>query len=264
MLPTATILLLAITSATGKLELRNIQPCHGALGPVRASDDVVPLDEYVVRYQIVGVKVDKDGKTDLEVAVRLTAPDGKVLLERKTLVQRLLSLGGNTLQTAGSIAFPEKAPFGTYTLSVAVRDRLGKRSASFERKLTCKAPEFQVLTPRFFQDEEMKVAGGMTRTVGEALTFRVRVVGFDNKQKKVGLLLRTTVVEATGKEIGAKPIVANGDITDADKAARTNVATFTGSLALHRPGDYRVRITIEDTIAKKTTTFEAPLRVVAP
>ena len=69
-LSVAFLLLFAVAPAFAKLEIRNVQPAYGPLGPARTSDDVYPLDEYGVRYQIAGVKADMDGKADLEVGVR--------------------------------------------------------------------------------------------------------------------------------------------------------------------------------------------------
>ena len=261
------VLIVALTvglPAYGKLEIRTIQPCHGALGAERTSDDVFPHDEYVVRYQLAGVKTDKDGKTDLEVAVLLKNAEGKAVVDRKTPVQRVLSLGGDTMQTAGSITFPEKAPPGVYTLSVVVRDRISSETASFERKLTCKPTEFQVLSPRFFRDEEMKIPAGATMHVGEVLYYRLLVAGFDRSQKKIGLLMRSTFLDADGKDIGAKTVVMTGGESDPEKAAKSTLATFKGSGVLHRAGNYKLRIAIEDTVAKKTLTMEAVIKVVAP
>src|SRR5262245_32141080 len=111
-------LLLLPLSALAKLEIKNVQPSHGLLGPARESDDVFPLDEYFVRYQVAGIKPDKDGKADLEAHAKLVAPDGKALFDRKTApAQRPLSLGGDTLQSFGSFSFPEKAAPGEYKLT---------------------------------------------------------------------------------------------------------------------------------------------------
>lgn len=257
------ILLASAWPAFAKLEIRNVQPAHGPLGPARTSDDVFPLDEYVVRYQISGVKVDKDGKTDLEVAVRLTGPDGSAVVDRKTNIQRPLSLGGDTMQTAGSITFPEKAPPGAYTLAVVIRDKIGSETASFERKLTCKPSEFGILTPRFFTDEKFEAPAGMTQVAGSFLHYRFRVGGFVRGEKNAGLVVRVTVVDADSKDVGAKPVVVSGSVPDAEKG-RVAVPTFSGVVVLHRPGDFKLRFALEDPGRKKTATFEVPLKVVAP
>src|SRR5262245_51595359 len=118
------VVLLIPLPALAKLEIKNVQPAHGPLGPARTSDDVYPLDEYLGRYQVAGVKVNADGKAELEVTVRLTNPDGKAVYETKPTLRKFeMSLGGDVVQTFGFVTFPEKAPPGEYKLTVTVRDK---------------------------------------------------------------------------------------------------------------------------------------------
>ena len=251
--------------AFAKLEIKNVQPSHGLLGPARANDDVFPLDEYFVRYQVNGIKPNADGKAELEIQVKLVGPDGKTLFERKTPpTPRPLSLGGDSLQSFGSFTFPEKAPSGEYKLTVTVRDATANETTSFERKLTCKPSSFQILMPRFFRDAEGKVAAGTTGLVGETLHYTLKVVGYDKSQKKVALLMRATILDADGKDMGAKPMEVKGDITDPAKAAESRHAMFNGNVVLHRAGEFRLKIVVEDTLGKRTATFETPLKVLAP
>lgn len=260
------LVLLAPLCALAKLEIRNVQPAHGVLGPTRTSDDVVPLDEYLVRYQVAGIKSDKEGKADLEITATLNGPDGKAVLppRKSPPAPRPLSLGGDVVQTFGSFTFPEKAPLGAYKLTVTVRDRNSDETASFERKITCKAPTFQIIVPRFFHDADSKVPAGTTGIVGETLHYSFKVVGYDKSQKKVALVMKATILDNDGKDIGAKPLEVKGDITDPAKAAESRQANFTGSVSLNRAGEFKLKIVVEDTIAKQTTTYEVPLKVIAP
>lgn len=257
--------LLVPLSAFAKLEIKNVQPAHGVFGPARTSDDVFPLDEYLVRYQVTGVKSDKEGKADLEVTATLLGPDGKQVFARKTPpAPRPLSLGGDVVQTFGSFTFPEKAPPGEYKLTVSVTDRTSKETASFDRKLTCKATSFQILTPRFFYDTEGKVPAGTTLLAGQTLHYTLKVVGYDRSQKKVALTMRATILDTDGKDTGAKPLEVKGDITDEKKAVDSKQATFSGTAVMHRTGEFKLKIVVEDTLGKQTATFETPLKVLAP
>lgn len=258
------LLLLVPLPTLAKLEIKNIQPAHGPLGPARMSDDVYPLDEYLVRYQVAGVKANADGKAELEVFVRLINPDGKVVYETKPTARKFdLSLGGDVVQTFGFVTFSEKAPPGEYKLTVTVRDKGSNETASFERKITCKPASFQIIVPRFFHDADLNVPAGTTLVAGETLHYRFRVIGFDVSQKRVGLIMRAVVVDADGKSLGAKPLEVKGETADPIKADARR-ATFAGLAALSRPGEFKLRIEVEDTIGKKLTTFEMPIKVVAP
>lgn len=255
---------LAIAPAVfAKLEISNVQPAQGMIGPARASDDVYPLDEYVVRFQLSGVKPTPDGKTDCELAIRLVNQAGKAVVDTKAPLQRVLSFGGDSLPTFAVITFPTNAPAGDYKLTVTVRDRVASDSASFERKLTCKTQEFGILAVRFFHDPEGKLAAGTTGVSGESLYYRFKVVGYD-KSKKVSLTMRAEILDANGKSIDAKPLIADAETTDPEKLATLIQANFNGTLALHRVGDFKFKITVEDKVAKKTTTFETPVKVLAP
>lgn len=255
---------LSATNAWAKIDIQKVQPAHGLLGPARATDDVYPLDEYYVRFQVTGIQPDKEGKADLELAVRLLSPDGKAVVDTKGPLVKVLNVGGTSLQTFGMVSFPEKAPVGEYKLSITVRDRVASESASFERKLTCKAPTFAILMPRFFHDAEAKFPAATKGFVGANVTFRCRVVGFDRSQQKVALVLKIQLRDADDKEIGAKPIIVNGDITDPDKVSKATQANFNSTLFLHRAGSYKMIVTVEDTIAKKSTTYETMLTIVEP
>jgi len=258
------LLLVTPLPAVAKLEIKNVQPAHGPLGPARGSDDVYPLDEYLVRYQVAGVKPDKNGNVELEVSVRLTNPSGKSVYETKPTARKFdMSLGGDVVQTFGFVTFSDQAPPGEYKLTVTVRDKGSNESTSFDRKITCKPPGFEIIAPRFFHDSDASTPAGTTLIVGETLHYRFRVIGFDTSQKRVGLVMRAVMVDSDGKTLGAKPLEVKGETADPAKAD-TRRAAFSGVAALYRAGDFKLRIEVEDTIGKKLTTFETPIKVVAP
>jgi hypothetical protein len=259
------LLLLTPLSASAKLEVRNVQPSHGPLGPARASDDVYPLDEYGVRYQVAGVKPDKDGKADLELSVRLTNAEGRAVYEVKPAARKFeMTLGGDTVQTFGFVTFPEKAAPGEYKLAVNVRDKTSGESTGFERKLTLKPTAFQVVALRFSHDAEGKVPAGTTILAGDSLHYQFKAIGFDRSLKRVALLMRVQILDADGKDVGAKPQEAKADVTDPAKAVEARSATLGGQAVMNRPGEFKLRITVEDLLGDKTTTFETPLKVLPP
>ena len=258
-------LVLAPLPAFAKLEVRNVQPARGPLGPARTSDDVYPLDEYYVRFQVAGVKPDTDGKADLEVTVRLTNAAGKAVYNPKPASGRLdLSLGGDTVQTFRYVTFSEKAAPGEYKLAVTVRDKTAGETAGFERKLTLKPAEFRIVALRFSHDADGKVPAGTTLLAGETLHYQCKAIGFDRSLKRVALLMRVQILDADGKDVGAKPLVAKSEVMDPAKAADARSATLGGQAAMNRAGRFKLRITVEDMLGDKTTTFETPLTVLPP
>lgn len=249
-----------------KLELTKIQPAHGFFGPERESLEVYPLDELLIRYTIEGVKLDAEGKTDVETVVRLVNPNGRMVFEQKNTIQRNLSLGGNSFPTFAvlQVPIPDKAPVGEYVLTVQVRDRLAAETASFERKLTCKAPTFRILAPRFFRDPEGKIPAAVGGVVGESLHYRMRLIGFDVSQKKVSTQLTMQVVDAQGKDVLEKPIITKAGLSNPDEVAKATQVNFNGMLTLNRAGEFTLRMTVEDLIGKQKAVFETKLKVTAP
>jgi hypothetical protein len=134
----------------------------------------------------------------------------------------------------------------------------------FDRKLTLKPPSFQIVALRFTHDADGKVPAGTTLLAGQTLHYQFKAIGFDRSQRKVSLTMRVEVLDAEGKPVGAKPQEAKAEVADPAKAAAAQAATLGGQAALNRPGEFKLKILVEDTVGKKTTTFETPLKVLAP
>jgi hypothetical protein len=133
---------------------------------------------------------------------------------------------------------------------------VSKETASFERKLNCKAPKFQILVPRFYHDPEGKAPAGTTLLAGETLHYALKVAEIDKSRKKSALVMRATILAADGKDLGTKPL----EIENRDPAK----PTFNGSAAMNRAGEFRLRIVVEETHTGRTAMFETPIKVLAP
>jgi hypothetical protein len=252
--------------AAAKMEIINIMAAQGPLGPERKTSEVYPLDEVYFRYQVTGVKVDAEGKVDVETTMRLVNPNGKMVVEEKPPVERQLSLGGNTYTSGARLVVPaaEKAPPGEYTMTVQVRDKLGMETASFERKFTIKATTFQIIVPRFYHDADSKIPAPVGGLVGETLHFKLRAIGFDKSKKKVQMALTVHVIGEDGKEVVEKPRVIRAEQNNPEEAAKSTQVNFSGLLHLNRAGNFTLRLTVQDVISDKSTSWETPLKVGAP
>ena len=258
------LVLLPAAPIWAKLEISKIEPALGQLGPERKSLDFYPLDEIMFRYQVAGVKTGADGKTDVEIEVKLVNPFGKNVFDKKTTVLRQLSLGANTFPAYAILPVPEKAPPGEYTLTVQITDRLAKESETFERKLTCKPVSFQIVDLRFWRDADFKVPAPAGGLLGETIHFKLRVIGFDKSKKKVQTALTVTVLDDAGKPIPEKPLVIKAGVDNADDAAKATQVNYNGLLYLNRTGNFTLRFSVEDSEGKQTTAFETPFKVSAP
>jgi len=252
--------------AWAKLEIVKVEASYGILGPERKSLEVYPLDELFFRYQVAGVKVDADGKPDVEVIMRLVNPNGKTVFEEKPTVRKELSLGGNTFPAFAMLKVPsaQKAPVGEYTFSVQVRDKLTSETASWERKLTVKPVSFQIVDQRFWHDADAKIPASVGGLVGESVYFKLRVIGFDKSKKKVQTTLTVQILDEAGKPTLEKPHVIKAEVNDADEAVKASQVNFNHVLHLNRAGNFTLRLTAQDVVGEQKSVFETPLKVTAP
>ena len=125
---------------------------------------------------------------------------------------------------------------------------------------TCKPTAFGILAPRFSRDADGKVPAACGGTVGEALHFKLKVVGFDKSSGAVKTKMTAEVLDADDKVVG-KPLVSEGNLKDPAEAAKAQQANFAGTMLLNRSGDFRLRITVEDAVGKQKTTLVVPLKV---
>jgi hypothetical protein len=254
-------LALAAPAAAG-LKLQDIKARHGAHGPERASLDVAPGDEVVFTYTLTGVGTDPDGKVDCELRQTISDAGGKVLLDNKTPIKEALGFGGGYMPGVAAPAFGITTPPGKYVVKVTITDKLREETVSFERAVTVVKPDFAVVRPRLSYDAQGKSAAGLTNVLGTQLFFRMIAVGFDRSQKKIDMTMTVHYYDDKGKDLLPKPLMVSTKTDDEEKVAKADSVTFNGSFACNRPGSFKVKIVITDNMAKKSATFEVPLKVV--
>ncbi len=258
-------LILSAAPATANLEIQDIQAVHGQFGPQRKALDFYPYDEVVFHFRVVGAKVKADGTLDAELTKRLIAPGGKVVIEEKfPLKDRVYDLGGEAFAAFVNFWLGAEHKPGEYTLNITLRDHLGDEAVSFERKLTLKAEEFAIVSPRFFHDPEGRVPASAGGRPGQTLTFRLVGIGVDRSQGKVDCTLDVQVLDAAGKEVIARPGQTGVKNDKADEVKKWKFVHFFGGIALNRPGDFTLRFTVTDNVSNKTATFETAIKVTGP
>jgi hypothetical protein len=258
------LILLWGTAAQAKLELTKIQAAYGPLGPERKVLEFYPNDEILFRYRISGAKVDDAGKLDLSLVVQVSAK-GKVLFENKGQLKEAVVFGGPSIPGVAQMALTGGIIPGEYTLQVTVKDNHSGETASFQRKVTVKANTFAIVAPQFFYDAAGKVPAPAGGVVGQALFFKLRVIGLDRSKGKIDTTMKVELSESEGKEgLLSKPI--NASFKSEDPAVLKTVAyvTYDGYFALNREGSFVLKITITDQIADKSTVFSTVLNVKSP
>jgi hypothetical protein len=104
-------------------------------------------------------------------------------------------------------------------------------------------------------------AGGL---VGQALYFRLNVVGLDRAGGKAAARMEVRVLDQDGQDVLARPIRAEFSTADPEEVKRAEVVTFRAQMDLTRAGRFTLRITVADGVAGKRDTFETLLSVTPP
>jgi hypothetical protein len=72
------------------------------------------------------------------------------------------------------------------------------------------------------------------------------------------------VLDDKGQPVMPKPIQARLRNSDAQLVPQITSVDFSGALTLNRTGQYTLRITITDEVAKQSTQYQTAIRVTAP
>jgi len=141
---------------------------------------------------------------------------------------------------------------------------LAEKSASFERTVTLKKPEFAITNLAFFQDKEGKVSSPGTAVVGQLIHFRFLAMGFDRTKPQLKHVMLVQTLDKKGRELMPKPIRAEVTLTDANVIATAPGLAFNGALAMNRVGEFQLRLTVIDDVSERKTELTVPIKVVAP
>src|SRR4029079_6173962 len=109
------------------LEIKNLRSTYGPLGAVREDAKIIPGDFIFMMYDIEGLKVDtKARKASFVTTVELLDKGGKVLFQRETPMELLVTLGGNRVPGDLNVIIPSQQKPGNYKVRLKVEDRNAK------------------------------------------------------------------------------------------------------------------------------------------
>jgi hypothetical protein len=259
-------LLAALTLApgdAGELKLTNVRSTHCVLGPVRATEQVLPGDSYCLSFDIEGITIDDTGKARYSVALEVAGSDGKTLFKQEPSDQTVqVALGGDRLPAYAKIDVGLDQKPGDYTLKVMVKDGTSGKSAMLSRSATVLPKDFGMVRLTTSSDPEGRAPVSVPGS-GEWLWLQFGVVGFarsgDGKQPDVAVEMR--ILDENGKPTTAKPmsVEVNKDVPETELAVPMRLL-----LSLNRPGKFTVELTATCKICNKSAKLSFPLTVAAP
>ena len=247
--------------AFGKVEISDVKPMHGPLGPERRSFTVAPGEELFVTYTVSGVGTDAKGNINVERTLFLLTPEGETAAEETAPTQGVIPLGGAAVAAFDRISFGLDTKPGDHKLKITINDKVRRESVSFTRVVTVTPAGLNPVRLRFAYDEKGEIAAPAGGLAGQKLYLRVLLVGFDKSQEKIQVTMTAKLLDDQGKETMPVPFQADLNITDADKVAGIVDVTFNANFALNRPGQFMLRLTFVDRISKKSTNLELPVKV---
>lgn len=246
----------------GALNFTNVRNTYGQMGPTRASSKFLPGDILFIAYEIEGMTIAEDGRTQYSTQLELCDKDGKSLnkFEPRDALD-FIPLGGGRIPAQAYVTIGVDQPPGEYLAKIYVVDKTAKVTKTLERKFEVTAPDFGIVNIFASTDKSGSNPTPTTGVVSQTIYVYFSVVGFkregDKNQPK--LHVEMTTVDEAGKPTLGKPVVY--DIVQADEKIPTYPFIF--SLPMTRPGKFAVRLSCTDKITGKTATLDLPVLVLA-
>lgn len=258
----ASFVLPLLLSGGPELQVDNVRPTYGYLGPTRTKQGILPGDVAHFAFDLKNVKLDDKGNASYSIAVEVLDPTGKVFYHQPPYnsVARCF-LGGNTLPCAAHLEVPAISKPGEYTLKVILKDRLANKEIVLKRTGKVLEPTFGIVHVGTFADREGRVPVGPVGTVGGNLYIGFGAIGFqrDKKTGQPDVAVSLKIIDDQGKATQSQ---AQSGRVNADVPADLHVVPMQFGITLNRPGRFTVELTATDNLANKSETVSFPIRVV--
>lgn len=244
----------------GDLEITNIRPMYGVLGPVRPDGKLLPGDVYHIAFDIENVKISEGGVAQYSMAMEVTDSKNKVHFKQAPVqLESLNAFGGRSLPAIANLEIGRDQPPGQYNVKVTVTDGASKKSKSFSRQVEVSPPGFGLVRLNISADSNHQVPVPAIATPGQTLWVQLLAVGFKRgsakDQPNLGIEMR--VLDEKNQPTLAKPIT--GDFSDVPKDATVFPLQF--QLVPNRPGKFTVQLKATDRVANKTAELSFPVTV---
>jgi hypothetical protein len=262
----ALILLAALLGAPARAEELNIsqvRPTHGILGPTRTDKKLTPGDSLDVCFLLEGLTVDAAGKARYSTAIEIVGADGKVIHRQPGKPQEVVpALGGHQVPAFAHLDIGLNQPPGEFTLKLVVTDLATGKSKTLEHKGQIHPMGFGLVRVVTSADPAATVPSGLLGP-GQSLFVHAFVVGFERdagmKQPKLALELR--VLDENGKPTLPAPMTGTIEKDVMPSAVSVPIQFL---ISLNRPGKFTVELKATDKVSGKTDTRSFPITVHQP
>jgi hypothetical protein len=258
------VLTVTVNASAEELQIKNVRHLQGNRGLPKSRAEFYPGEELACRFDVTGFARDDDGMCDTKISVALynanhelqsteTGPFRENPWKSDDVFVRLFVVHD----------LPADLPAGKYSLVLTVDDQLASQSATRTEQIVVKPCCLSLISPTFFLDPQMSIATRPQGFVGQHLMMRVVVVGFQCDENKSDIEFHYEILDTSGQRmVRLNPPYTFGP-TDFERMRRNRQlkAGFKEPIHLCRPGDYIIRMTVNDKLANKTATLDVPLKV---
>jgi hypothetical protein len=251
------------------LKLTNVRMTVGELGPQRESAKILPGDVLFIAYDIDGLTIDNQGIAKYTMAMEVTNPTGRVILEQKPSDRMdFAPLRGNKLPGRAYVTVGlDEAP-GQYNCKLTVTDPATKASAKIDVKFEVLKKDFGIVAVYTSHDPKGELSAPTNGQVGQTLYIHFTVASFerDPKTKQPDVEIQFQFLDEQGKPIlvneKSEPTPRKHEqdaksvppVKDGDGAFTLQFPLF-----LNRPGKFVVEMKATDRVTKKTFTYKLPV-----
>ncbi len=257
-------LLVLSANAYAALEIREFQASHGSYGPKRENLNVFANEEVFFRYTVTGVRTDKHGNLDIVLDELVEDSGGKTVNSASTTQKQRMALGGDSFTGQAIFTFPENFKLGKYKFTLKITDKVSGETTEKSVDMNLKATEFALVQPRFARDANGEIPAPAGGLIGETLHLSVRAVGLDLKGGLLDAEMNFQIYDKQNKPTMPEPITVTIREDNPKVLADVGFVRFKADFALNCTGEFTVKMTVTDKVAKKSVTFTSPLVVTGP
>jgi hypothetical protein len=247
------ILSLWLPASASALEIKNIRATHGPLGHARADFKCIPGDTIFMMYDIVDLKADQAGKYNYDIVLELFDEKNMSLFNKKTPVQVMPHLGGNSIPSDLQLNLSPKQAAGKYKIQLSVTDKNGKDTKSFTRDIT-------VVTPTF------GFVGVATQTIGfpgvnHSTSFGLVNLGLDGK-KQPDVEITITINDDKNQAVSTPvKVLLPRDMPAGVDLDTLNFVPIVYPIIPNRSGKFTMNVVAEDRNRKTRASMSFPITV---
>jgi hypothetical protein len=234
-----------LSNTSSAVDIKNVRPCYGPLGPTRIDPKCLPGDILFFTYEIDGLALDpKTHKCSYETILELLDAKDKVLFRNPTPVEWVPQLGGTTMPGDLHVVIGEKRPPGKYKVQLTIRDKIGKNAKAF-------VYEFDVVPEAFGL---IHVAAPALGVPGQhhVLNFKLANLTLDAKTKQPDAELTVRILDEKKKQVSEPTkMILPRDMPEGTDLQKLNAVPFAHPVLLNRAGRFYIEVLAHDKNANK-------------